>query len=230
MLCANGDRVQVNGDRLQVNGDRLHVNGDRVGSPGAEGRPPDPHSAGCSAGCYHPRCQSLHRPRNGKSYTNTSLERGISENESQQRLLPCFVPGQVHPESLSTLGWRFRRVSRGRSALDSRAAATPGVRRKASTPRRQRARGAWWSKRDSHPRTKYAPHMRPEDVRAYRERWALVAAHQREELRRTTPEEKFEQLAMLMAVARALGGASRNEDDVTEIRRRWKLLAKRLCG
>lgn len=77
---------------------------------------------------------------------------------------------------------------------------------------------------------KYVPHMRPEDVRAYRKRWSLVAAYQREELSRTTPAAKFQQLAMLMAVARALGGASRNEDDVTEIRKRWALLAKKLCG
>ena len=72
--------------------------------------------------------------------------------------------------------------------------------------------------------------MRPEDVRAYKKRWALVAEYQREELRRITPEERFEQLAMLMAVARALEGAKKNEDDVTEVRERWNLLVKRLCG
>ena len=72
--------------------------------------------------------------------------------------------------------------------------------------------------------------MRPEDIRAYKKRWELVAAHEREELERMTPTQKFADLAMLMGVARALGGSTHTDEEVEQVRMRWNLLVERLCG
>jgi hypothetical protein len=71
--------------------------------------------------------------------------------------------------------------------------------------------------------------MNADDLRAYKNRWALVAEVERAELAKMTAAEKFADTAMLMRVARSLGGLSGDEDDgVIEVRRRWNLLAERL--
>ena len=70
--------------------------------------------------------------------------------------------------------------------------------------------------------------MAPDDVRAYKRRWELVAEMERQEVQRMSPAQKFADQAMLMDVARALGGAADEEDEETlQVRRRWNLLAER---
>jgi hypothetical protein len=72
--------------------------------------------------------------------------------------------------------------------------------------------------------------MNADDLRAYRNRWALVEQVERAELAKMSAAEKFADTAMLMRVARSLGGLSADEEDegVLEVRRRWNLLAERL--
>ena len=71
--------------------------------------------------------------------------------------------------------------------------------------------------------------MNADDLRAYKNRWALVAEVEQAELAQMSAAEKFADTAMLMRVARSLGGLSEDEDDgVLEVRRRWNLLAERL--
>jgi hypothetical protein len=71
--------------------------------------------------------------------------------------------------------------------------------------------------------------MNADDLRAYKNRWALVAEVERAELAKMSAAEKFADTAMLMRVARSLGGLSEDEDDgVIEVRRRWNLLAERM--
>ncbi len=67
--------------------------------------------------------------------------------------------------------------------------------------------------------------MNPEDVKAWAARWALVAEAEREELRATSLEQKFTQLAAMMESARALRWATTDPDEVDEVRARWKRLA-----
>jgi hypothetical protein len=66
------------------------------------------------------------------------------------------------------------------------------------------------------------------DIRAYKKRWEMVAEVEREELARTSPAQKFADVAMLMGVARALGGSTDGDEEVEQVRRRWALLAERM--
>jgi hypothetical protein len=70
--------------------------------------------------------------------------------------------------------------------------------------------------------------MNRADIRAYKKRWETVAAVERDELTQTTPAQRFADTAMLMKVARALGGSSDEDEEVEQVRRRWNLLAARL--
>jgi hypothetical protein len=71
--------------------------------------------------------------------------------------------------------------------------------------------------------------MNAAELRAYKNRWALVAEVEQAELAKMSAAEKFADTAMLMRVARSLGGLSEDEDEgVLEVRRRWNLLAERL--
>lgn len=71
--------------------------------------------------------------------------------------------------------------------------------------------------------------MNADELRAYRNRWAMVEEVERVELVNMTAAEKFADAAMLMRVTRSLGGISEEEDEgVWEVRRRWNLLAERL--
>jgi hypothetical protein len=72
--------------------------------------------------------------------------------------------------------------------------------------------------------------MNADELRAYRNRWALVAEVERAELTKMTAAQKFADTAMLMRVARSLAGSSASEEDegVLEVRRRWNLLAERM--
>jgi hypothetical protein len=70
--------------------------------------------------------------------------------------------------------------------------------------------------------------MNAADVRAYKRRWELVAEAEREELERMSPAQKFADLAMLVGAARALGGATGDDEATEQVRRRWNLLAERM--
>jgi hypothetical protein len=70
--------------------------------------------------------------------------------------------------------------------------------------------------------------MNAADVRAYKLRWELVAEAEREELERMSPAQKFADLAMLVEVAHALGGATSEDEATEQVRRRWNLLAERM--
>ena len=66
--------------------------------------------------------------------------------------------------------------------------------------------------------------MNPEDIRAFSQRRREVAEWERKELRSTSPEQKFEQLAALMESARKLDWKTTDPAEVEVVRRRWKRL------
>ena len=71
--------------------------------------------------------------------------------------------------------------------------------------------------------------MNAADLRAYKRRWKMVAAVDQQELVQTSPAQRFADVAMLMSVARALEGSTDGDDEeVEQVRRRWKLLAERM--
>jgi hypothetical protein len=67
--------------------------------------------------------------------------------------------------------------------------------------------------------------MDPSEVKAFAERWRLVAAAGREALLAQTGSQKLEQLASLMASAHALGWISRDPAEEEAVRDRWLKLA-----
>ena len=66
------------------------------------------------------------------------------------------------------------------------------------------------------------------EARAFKERWKLVNAAERKELRSTPVELKFQQVAVLMASAKHLGWARALAAEETEVRNRWNRLRKAL--
>jgi len=64
--------------------------------------------------------------------------------------------------------------------------------------------------------------MTPEQARAYKRRYELVEAFEREELRRTPVETKFRQLCALAASVDAMGWREALEAGDDEVRRRWQ--------
>jgi hypothetical protein len=68
-----------------------------------------------------------------------------------------------------------------------------------------------------------------EDARQFLDRWALVNAHEIEELRRTPMETKLRQLASLMA-ARHLFADPQRDKEASEVQRRWAQLRQALGG
>ncbi len=68
-----------------------------------------------------------------------------------------------------------------------------------------------------------------EEARAFADRWRLVNEAEIAELRATSIEQKFAQLAALMASARALDWTTTDEAEVAAVRARWVRL-HRLLG
>lgn len=68
------------------------------------------------------------------------------------------------------------------------------------------------------------------DARLFKRRWALVNAAERDELRRTSLDRRLQQLAALMASARAVGGTHARAADERAVRRRWAVLRRALGG
>jgi hypothetical protein len=68
--------------------------------------------------------------------------------------------------------------------------------------------------------------LSPEQARAFRHRWALVEARQREEQRSETLEEKLDALQRLMLSARDFAWDEALDDDAP-VRARWARLRQR---
>ena len=68
--------------------------------------------------------------------------------------------------------------------------------------------------------------MTKTEARAFRKRWALVNAREREELRSTSPAQKFRQLAALMASAEMFDGPESRAEEVNLVRERWNRLRR----
>lgn len=64
----------------------------------------------------------------------------------------------------------------------------------------------------------------PEQAAAYVERWRLVDAFEREELRRTPPALKLHQVEVLAEMADALGWRETLEADDVRVRELWRRL------
>ncbi len=60
-------------------------------------------------------------------------------------------------------------------------------------------------------------------IRDYVERWQAVAEREREERRRLSPQQHWQQFCALIALAEELGldWRQQNEQEVAEVRRRW---------
>ena len=71
-----------------------------------------------------------------------------------------------------------------------------------------------------------APHISKAEAEAFRTRWALVNARQRDLLRQMSLEEKLRQVAILMASAKALGWEHKLAEGDAEVRDRWARLRK----
>ena len=68
--------------------------------------------------------------------------------------------------------------------------------------------------------------MTSEDVRAYIDRWSLVNEEERDELRRTPPKVKFQQLAALMASVKQMGWEGKLAADEQEVWQRWQAIRR----
>lgn len=66
--------------------------------------------------------------------------------------------------------------------------------------------------------------MTREQAAAYRQRWALVNQAEREELRATSMDEKFRQLAALMASVDDFGWREALEEEEEQGREIWRRL------
>ncbi len=70
--------------------------------------------------------------------------------------------------------------------------------------------------------------MTKDEARQFTEHWRLVNEFIAEEVRRTPPEVKLRQLAVLFAAGRTLGWIEEDEAGVAEVRERWRILREKL--
>lgn len=70
--------------------------------------------------------------------------------------------------------------------------------------------------------------MNKEEARQFKARWELVEEFLAEEARRTPPEVKLRQLALMHEAARELGRNSKLRIDKIEVYARWQLLREKL--
>ncbi|MCH8805086.1 MAG: hypothetical protein IH986_03250 [Planctomycetes bacterium] len=70
------------------------------------------------------------------------------------------------------------------------------------------------------------PPLTKAEAEAYRRRWQLVNDAEREELRHTSVEQKFRQLAVLMASCDALGWTEQLAQEEEDVRVLWIRLRK----
>ena len=64
------------------------------------------------------------------------------------------------------------------------------------------------------------------EARAFRKRWKIVNAAEKEELCNTPEDEELEQLMILMTSAKELGWTKKLEVEADEVRNRWNELRK----
>ncbi len=69
-----------------------------------------------------------------------------------------------------------------------------------------------------------------EEMHAMRERHAMVAAKEREELRAMTPDEKFKQVQELLNTANAMCWDLSKDKDEEKVRKRWARLHEAMRG
>ncbi len=74
------------------------------------------------------------------------------------------------------------------------------------------------------------PALTKKQAQAFRDRWRKVNEAEIEELRRTSPDRKFKQLAALMASVKAFGWEKSLREGEEEVRKRWIRLYKAFCG
>jgi hypothetical protein len=65
--------------------------------------------------------------------------------------------------------------------------------------------------------------------RLFVERWERINALQREEYRRLTTKERLRQFFHLMELAKLMNWQTSTQDEIDEVRRRWKKI-KDKCG
>ncbi len=66
-------------------------------------------------------------------------------------------------------------------------------------------------------------------LKEYRERWQAVNAFERDEKKKLSSEQKLDQLSVLFAMGPLLGSLPGDQDqEILEVRSRWKLLRNRL--
>ena len=70
--------------------------------------------------------------------------------------------------------------------------------------------------------------MTKDEARQFTERWRLVNEFVTEEVRRTPPEVKLQQLAVLYAAGRTLGWTEKLATGEDEVRERWRVLKEKL--
>lgn len=68
--------------------------------------------------------------------------------------------------------------------------------------------------------------MTKEEVQAWMERWKLVAEQERKELAAMTPDEKIQQLNVLLTAARSFGWEQQLADEADPVREKWIRLRK----
>jgi hypothetical protein len=69
-------------------------------------------------------------------------------------------------------------------------------------------------------------HITKTEVKAFKARWKVVNAAERDELRKTSVEQKFKQLAALMRSAKKLGWTKALAAEEADVRGRWNRLRK----
>ena len=68
--------------------------------------------------------------------------------------------------------------------------------------------------------------MHPDEIKAFKKRWALVNAAEIRELRQTSMGEKARQTAALLESARKLGWLQSQDPEEEEVWDRWNALRK----
>lgn len=74
----------------------------------------------------------------------------------------------------------------------------------------------------------WARMMTKDEARQFTERWRLVNEFVTEEVRRTPPEVKLRQLAVLYEAGRTLGWTEKLAAGEDEVRERWRVLKEKL--
>lgn len=72
--------------------------------------------------------------------------------------------------------------------------------------------------------------MNKKEAIAFKKRWEIVNKYEREELRKTSLEKKFQQLAVLMSSFSLFRSKNFSDEYEAESIERWNILRRKLCG